>query len=285
MRIKLITIFQLIVILCSCVSNNENKDIEYFKRDNLKYNDPMVYEFIIKIEKDSFIIAEYKDPFTATIRKGNIIDDKNKRILSATKTQSISLNTGQAIMLNSDKIFPTYQLYRINNSEYHLNRFENGSIDSMFKNKPFIITSDIDELGTWLFSINPKTTNSYIPKPHKLKSNSYRMDTTQMESRLRNEIIDLNAERENKLKQFVSTISNSCKVNKSDSIIINVVVNLSGEIKSHKLVNYSKAGFSKKECIDTEIIKNSINLGKIKTIPNTANRRIPNSISYNLPMK
>jgi len=110
--------------------NNQN-DTEYYKRDNSACDDPFIYESVIKLQQDSFVFAEYKEPFNAYLYRG-IINRDNKKLI-VLQSKAISLNTLQPINIENEQSTIEFVLTQSKIDELQIRKYKNGDLDSTFR--------------------------------------------------------------------------------------------------------------------------------------------------------
>ncbi len=271
-------------LLTSCNLKQNPIYPEYYKRENLVYADPFIYESIIKIDKDSFIFANYKKPFNAHVSKGSVEIKNGRKILSVKESKSISLNTGQPIGSLNIKNSIHYEMTKSNQNEIQIKKYVDNIIDSTFRYKPYKFAPEINDLEKWFFEENTSSIKNFWTKENLIEPPPPKPEITEYEEKLRNEVKELNEERKDKIQKLISHIAEKCDANQSDSLIIRMELNPNGKIDSYNLLKFSRSSATKVECIEELLNNKSINLGEIKIIPSARNGTKPRKINYTLPI-
>jgi len=262
--------------------NNQN-DTEYYKRDNSVYADPFIYESVIKLQQDSFVFAEYKEPFNAFVYNG-IINRDNKKLL-VVESKAISLNTGQPINLVNEQSTIEFELTKSKINEIQIRKYKNGILDSTFRYRPYKPIKKLNKLEKWFFNENSSSIEAFLttrsqndpmpPKPEMLES----------EKLLRIEVGKLQEERQIKLDNFAKQIATNCSTEERDSIILNLTVKPDGKIETFNIAKASKLSKLKVNCLDKFIGQSNVNLGILKVVPSARTGTNAQKINYTIPIR
>lgn len=269
--------------LYSCNSINNQNETEYYKRDNSVYADPFIYESVVKLQQDSFVFVEYKEPFNAFVYSG-IINRDNKRLI-VVESKAISLNTGQPINIENEQSKIGFQLTKSKIDEIQIRKYENGNLDSTFRYGPYKPINKFNKLEKRLFNENSSSTEAFTstrsqntpipPKPEMLES----------EKLLRIEVGKLEKERQLKLDNLVRQIATNCSTELRDSIILNLSVEPDGKIETFNIAKASKLSNIKVDCLKEFIGQTEMNLGILKVVPSARTGTNARKINYTLPIR
>jgi hypothetical protein len=261
--------------------NNQNKT-EYYKRDNSVYADPFIYDSVIKLQQDSFVIAEYKNPFNAYVYRG-IINKDNKKLI-VVESKAISLNTGGLINIENEQSTIEFVLTKSKFDEIEIRKYQDGDLDSTYRYRPYKAISQLNKLEKWFFDENSssevgfwsiKSQNQPIPpKPVMIES----------EKLLKIEVGKLMEQRQNKLDNLLKEMVTNCSTEVKDSIVLSLIVESDGEIENYNILKASKSAKLKVDCLNEFLGQTKMNLGMLKVVP-SARSPIAQKVTYTLPIR
>ncbi len=147
---------KLLILICLISACNRKKPMSepiYLKRDNSLYAVPFIYEFVCKLEGNSFKIIEYKNQFNAYISMGKIEQVNMDTFKLSLQTHYIkSLITGQIIKPNYSSKGIYYQISKDLNNTYKISKIEKDIRDLTFMEGPFHVLDTLNSIEKNLFN-------------------------------------------------------------------------------------------------------------------------------------
>jgi len=260
----------LIMSIYSCSSINNQNTTEYYKRDNMVYSDPFIYESVIKLHQDSFVFAQYKEPFNAFVYKGIVETENQIRNLVVTESKAISLNTGQPIKTKDDESKLEFELTKSKNSTIQIRKYQNGDLVSSFRYRPYKPINKLNKLEEWFFNETTSSMKAFWSIKSHNKPIPPKPEISESEKLLRIEVDRLREQRQIKLDDFVNNIVTNCSIEVRDSIILNLTVKPDGKIENFKIAKANKMSKIKVNCVDEFIGQTKVNLGILKVVPSAS---------------